>query len=236
MLEIKNLTVNYGKISALRDVSFCVNDNEIVSLIGANGAGKSTTLMSISGLVDPDSGSILYNGTEIIDARPSDIVRLGIAHIPEGRHIVPKMTVEENLILGTTAAGKIDKKEIYRRIEEQYEIFPRLKERYRQYGGTLSGGEQQMLAIARGLMLNPSLIMLDEPSLGLAPVIVSEIFAMIRKIRQMGKTVLLIEQNASIALSLSDRAYVLEAGQICMSGTGKELLRDEDVKKAYLGM
>lgn len=236
MLEVKNLSVNYGKISALRNVSFHIDSNEVVSLIGANGAGKSSALMCISGLVDASEGTILYDGIDITFARPSDIVRLGIAHVPEGRRIIPRLTVEENLIVGASAVKRIEKDELKRRMEQQYELFPRLKERYRQMGGTLSGGEQQMLAIARGLMLQPRLIMLDEPSLGLAPVIVTEIFEMIKKIKAMNTTVLLIEQNANMALSLSDRAYVIETGELCLSGSGAELLENESVKKAYLGM
>lgn len=236
MLEVKNLKVNYGHISALRDITFSVKENEIVSLIGANGAGKSTTLMTISGLVDPMQGSITFKGEDITYYTPNEIVDMRIAHIPEGRHVFPRMSVEDNLIVGTYANKNLKKENLTHLIEEQYEMFPRLKERRKQIAGTLSGGEQQMLAIARGMMLNPDLVMFDEPSLGLAPIIVTEIFELLLKIRKKGKTILLIEQNASIALQLSDRAYVLETGEIVLSGTGKELLNNEDVKKAYLGI
>jgi len=236
MLQIENLVVNYGKISALKGISLEVRKNEIVALIGANGAGKSTTLMSISGLVEKEAGTIRFCGEDITDVRPNRIVGYGISHVPEGRHIFGKMTVEENLITGTFADKKISKEAIKEKIQSLYDLFPRLGERRKQMGGTLSGGEQQMLAIARGLMIDPSLIMLDEPSLGLAPIVVQEIFSLILRIKSSGKTVLLIEQNANMALQVADRGYVLETGSICLSGTGKELLANEDVKKAYLGI
>lgn len=235
MLNISNLTVNYGYISALRNISLEVKENEIVSLIGSNGAGKTTTLMSISGLVNKQSGTITFDGKDITKTHAHSIVRMGISHVPEGRHVFPKLSVEDNLVMGTIGAGKVKKAERNSRMEEVFDLFPRLKERRKQAGGTLSGGEQQMLAIGRGLMNNPKLLMLDEPSLGLAPIIIEEIFELIEKIKSNGKTVLLIEQNASMALSISDRGYVLENGEIVLTGTGHELLVDEKVKKAYLG-
>lgn len=236
MLEIRNLVVNYGKISALRDISFKVPDKSIVSLIGANGAGKTTTLMAISGMVDPVSGNVIFDNMDITDCRPSTIVELGICHVPEGRHVFPELSVYENLVAGSISCKKLGKGERNARIEEQFALFPRLKERYKQMAGTMSGGEQQMLAIARGLMAKPRLLMLDEPSLGLAPIIVEEIFAMIEKVREAGMTVLLIEQNASLALQISDYAYAIELGKITLSGTGQELLNSEEVKKVYLGL
>jgi branched-chain amino acid transport system ATP-binding protein len=236
MLRIKDLVVNYGRISALKNISLNVHEKEIVALIGANGAGKSTTLLSISGLVERESGHIYFGNEDISDVKPSSIVNYGISHVPEGRHIFARMTVEENLITGTFANKKISRTQIKSRLNDMYDLFPRLGERNKQLGGTLSGGEQQMLAIARSLMINPKLIMLDEPSLGLAPIIVQEIFELIKKINEEGTTVLLIEQNASMALSIAHRGYVLENGNIVLTGTGKELLENEDVKKAYLGI
>lgn len=236
MLEIKNLKVSYGPFQALHGISFKVPKNQIISLIGANGAGKSTTLMTISGMVHKEFGAVFYNGTNISDLPPYNITRLGIAHIPEGRRIFPKLSVEDNLIIGTVSDKKITKDIQQKRIDEMYDLFPRLKERYRQNGGTLSGGEQQMLAIARGLMADPELIMLDEPSLGLAPIIVEEIFKIILRLKKQGKSILLIEQNATAALQITDYAYVLELGSISLEGTGKELLDNDDVKKAYLGI
>ena len=236
MLKVKNLKVNYGHISALNGISFEVPDNSIVSLIGANGAGKTTTLMAISGLVDAAEGQILLDDMDITDCRPNSIVQMGVCHVPEGRHIFPQMTVEENLVAGAIPCKKLPRAELQNRIEQQFELFPRLKERSSQMAGTMSGGEQQMLAISRGLMSNPKLLMLDEPSLGLAPIIVEEIFNMIEKVRKAGTTVLLIEQNASIALQISDYAYAIELGRISLSGTGQELLNSEDVKRVYLGM
>ena len=236
MLKVKNLKVNYGHISALNGISFEVPDNSIVSLIGANGAGKTTTLMAISGLVDAAEGQILLDDMDITDCRPSSIVQRGVCDVPEGRHVFPELSVYENLVAGAIPCKKLPRAELQNRIEQQFELFPRLKERSSQMAGTMSGGEQQMLAISRGLMSNPKLLMLDEPSLGLAPIIVEEIFNMIEKVRKAGTTVLLIEQNASIALQISDYAYAIELGRISLSGTGQELLNSEDVKRVYLGM
>lgn len=236
MLKVKNLKVNYGHISALNGISFEVPDNGIVSLIGANGAGKTTTLMAISGLVDAAEGQILLDDMDITDCRPNSIVQMGVCHVPEGRHVFPELSVYENLVAGAIPCKKLPRAELQNRIEQQFELFPRLKERSSQMAGTMSGGEQQMLAISRGLMSNPKLLMLDEPSLGLAPIIVEEIFNMIEKVRKAGTTVLLIEQNASIALQISDYAYAIELGRISLSGTGQELLNSEDVKRVYLGM
>ena len=236
MLKVKNLKVNYGHISALNGISFEVPDNSIVSLIGANGAGKTTTLMAISGLVDAAEGQILLDDMDITDCRPNSIVQMGVCHVPEGRHVFPELSVHENLVAGAIPCKKLPRAELQNRIEQQFELFPRLKERSSQMAGTMSGGEQQMLAISRGLMSNPKLLMLDEPSLGLAPIIVEEIFNMIEKVRKAGTTVLLIEQNASIALQISDYAYAIELGRISLSGTGQELLNSEDVKRVYLGM
>ena len=236
MLKVKNLKVNYGHISALNGISFEVPDNSIVALIGANGAGKTTTLMAISGLVDAAEGQILLDDMDITDCRPNSIVQMGVCHVPEGRHVFPELSVYENLVAGAIPCKKLPRAELQNRIEQQFELFPRLKERSSQMAGTMSGGEQQMLAISRGLMSNPKLLMLDEPSLGLAPIIVEEIFNMIEKVRKAGTTVLLIEQNASIALQISDYAYAIELGRISLSGTGQELLNSEDVKRVYLGM
>ena len=236
MLKVKNLKVNYGHISALNGISFEVPDNSIVSLIGANGAGKTTTLMAISGLVDAAEGQILLDDMDITDCRPNSIVQMGVCHVPEGRHVFPELSVYENLVAGAIPCKKLPRAELQNRIEQQFELFPRLKERSSQMAGTMSGGEQQMLAISRGLMSNPKLLMLDEPSLGLAPIIVEEIFNMIEKVRKAGTTVLLIEQNASIALQISDYAYAIELGRISLSGTGQELLNSEVVKRVYLGM
>ena len=235
MLKVDNLTVFYGYINALRDVSIEVNEGEIITLICGNGAGKTTTLMSISNLVEKTEGHITFRGEDITNRAPDKIVKLGISHVPEGRKIFPQLTVYENLIAGTFGKAKMGKEKIAELVEENYVLFPRLKERMKQPGGSLSGGEQQMLAIARGLMMDPTLIMLDEPSLGLAPIIVEEIFELISKIREIGKTVLLIEQNASMALSVADRGYVLETGHVTLSGTGQELLANPEVKRAYLG-
>ena len=236
MLSVKDLTISYGYISALRNVSFEIRNNEIVSLIGGNGAGKTTTLMAISGLVEKEEGTVLYKGQDITDLPAHQIVKKGICHVPEGRNIFPQLTVEENLIMGSMGNTKMSKADILLKLEEMFLLFPRLKERRKQAGGTLSGGEQQMLAIARGLVPDPSLIMLDEPSLGLAPIIVEEIFKLIMHIKESGKTVLLIEQNAALALQIADRGYVLERGEINLFGSGKELLVNPEVKKAYLGI
>ena len=236
MLVVQDLHVHYGHIHALRGVSLTVKQRQIVSLIGANGAGKTTTLMAISGIQPATSGSVSFEGQEIINHMGHETARVGLTHVPEGRHVFPKLTVEENLIMGSVANKAIDRKQTIARIQQMYELFPRMKERHRQAAGTLSGGEQQMLAIARGLMGDPKLIMLDEPSLGLAPIIVDEIFGLILRIREMGKTILLIEQNASLALSISDYAYVMELGQIVLEDTGKNLLANPEVKRAYLGI
>ena len=235
MLSIKNLSVNYGSISALRNENIEVRSGELVTLIGGNGAGKTSTLMAISNLVPKSGGTIMFKGKDITSLAPDKIVKMGLAHIPEGRRIFPALTVYENLVTGTMGNPTIKNKDIPLLIEEQYALFPRLKEREKQAGGSLSGGEQQMLAIARGLMLKPDIIMLDEPSLGLAPIIVEEIFELLAKLKAGGKTILLIEQNASMALSIADRGYVLATGEVIMEGTGKELLSDPQVIKAYLG-
>lgn len=236
MLKIDNLSVCYGHVEALRQVSLEVKEHEIVTLIGSNGAGKTTTLMAISSLAAKDGGRIEFAGTDITRLSPEKVVHLGLAHVPEGRRIFPSLTVYENLLMGTLGNKKLGKARIAELIEEQYALFPRLSERKNQAGGSLSGGEQQMLAVARGLMMDPKMIMLDEPSLGLAPIIVEEIFELILKIRDMGKTVLLIEQNASMALSIADRGYVIANGEVVLSGTGEDLLNNEDVKRAYLGV
>ncbi len=231
MLEIKDLYVNYGAVHALNGVSITVKDGEIVSLIGANGAGKTTTLRTITGLEKAASGSITFDGHDLRKIEPSKIITLKLAHVPEGRHIFPQMTVEENLEMGAFT----DQTDMAKTMADVYERFPRLKERKRQLAGTLSGGEQQMLAVGRALMSKPKLLMLDEPSLGLAPIVVREIFDIIRTVNQQGITVLLNEQNANMALKVADYAYVLETGTLTLSGTGAELLTNEQVKAAYLG-
>lgn len=233
LLELKNLYVNYGAIQALLDANIVVNEGEIVTLIGANGAGKTTTLRAISRLINPAKGQIFYNGQEITKSRPDQVVSLGIAQSPEGRRVLARQTVLINLELG--AYTRSDRLGIKSDIERQFITFPRLGERRHQLAGTLSGGEQQMLAIARALMSRPRLLLLDEPSLGLAPQIVREIFSVIRQLHQEGVTILLVEQNANLALQTANRGYVLEAGQLTLSGLGSELLKDERVKQAYLG-
>ena len=233
MLKINDLHVNYGGIEALRGISLEVPDGKIVTLIGANGAGKSTTLRTITGLVKAVSGSIQWDGEEILGKPIDKIVTTGIAMSPEGRRVFPDMTVLENLKIG--AYLRKDKAEIEKDIQWVYSLFPRLEERSWQLAGTLSGGEQQMLAVGRALMSRPKLLLLDEPSLGLAPLVVQDIFSIVREINRQGVTVLLIEQNANMALKIADVAYVLETGRITMSGTGAELLADERVKEAYLG-
>ena len=235
ILKVSDLSVNYGYVAAVRNVHLQVCKNEIVTLIGSNGAGKPTTLMAISNLVEKSSGQILFDNEDIGKLPPDQVVRKGIAHVPEGRKIFPRLSVYENLLVGSLGNPKLKKSEIEEQIEYIFSLFPRLKERRKQAGGSLSGGEQQMLAIGRGLMMKPELIMLDEPSMGLAPIIVEDIFELILKIRDTGKTILLIEQNASMALSIADRAYVLETGKITMEGKGSDLLNDENVKKVYLG-
>ncbi len=233
MLKINNLNVFFGGIHALKGISFDVPIGKIVTLIGANGAGKSTTLRTICGLIKPREGIIKFDNQEITHVATNKIIQKGIALIPEGRKIFPNLTVQENLSLG--AFSRIDSNETEKDREWVYELFPRIKERLWQKGGTLSGGEQQMLAISRGLMSKPKLLMMDEPSLGLAPLLVKEIFDIIQKIREDGITVLLIEQNAFAALKIADYAYVLETGKIVLQGTGADLLQDVRVKKAYLG-
>ena len=235
MLKVENLSVNYGYITALSEISFHVDQGEIITLIGSNGAGKTTSLHAISGLVHKAGGSVQFKGTDISRMAPDKIVKMGMCHVPEGRKIFPALSVYENLIAGSLGNPKLSKNRIQELLEEQYKLFPRLKERLIQAGGSLSGGEQQMLAISRGLMMDPDIVMLDEPSLGLAPIIVEGIFDLILQIRDMGKTILLIEQNASMALSIADRGYVLETGKIIMEGKGKDLLTDPRVKAAYLG-
>lgn len=238
MLELKNIRTAYGQIEALKGISLTINQGEIVCLIGNNGAGKSTTLMTISGILRPGSGSISFIGEDISAVPPHRIVEMGISHVPEGRRIFPRLTVKENLEMGAySLAGnhKPDVRGLKNQFDKVYELFPVLKERGKQMGGTLSGGEQQMLAISRALMSGPKLLLLDEPSLGLAPLIVTRIFRAIKEINHDGITVLLVEQNAHTALNLSNRGYVLENGKISMHGLGKELLNDEQVKKAYLG-
>ncbi len=233
LLEVKSLYVNYGAIKALLDINLVVNEGEIVTLIGANGAGKSTTLKTISRLVNPYKGQIFYNGRDITRLRPDQVVSLGIAQSPEGRRVLARQTVLTNLEMG--AYTRSDRLGIKSDIERQFLIFPRLGERRNQLAGTLSGGEQQMLAIARAVMSRPKLLLLDEPSLGLAPQIVREIFSVIRQLHEDGVTILLVEQNANLALQTANRGYVLEAGQLTLTGFASELLQDERVRKAYLG-
>lgn len=232
ILEIKSLCVNYGGIQALKNIDLLINKGEVVSLIGANGAGKSTTLRAISRLVNCRQGTIYYNGRDISRYPAYKVVNFGIAHSPEGRKILSRLTVLDNLTLGAYIRSD---NQIKADIEQQFNLFPRLAERRNQLAGTLSGGEQQMLAIARALMSKPQLLLLDEPSLGLAPAIVKDIFAIIQNLRSTGITILLVEQNANLALQIADRGYVLEAGCITLSGKATELLNDERVKKAYLG-
>ncbi|AGF74504.1 branched-chain amino acid transport system ATP-binding protein [Bartonella australis AUST/NH1] len=233
ILEIKNLHVHYGAIKAVQDLSMSIQKGSIVTLIGANGAGKSSTVRSIVGLNKSIHGEIIYKGESIIHKQPEEILRLGIALSPEGRRIIPHLTVLENLQLG--AYTRSDKAGVARDIKWIFDLFPRLRERCKQLSGTMSGGEQQMLAVGRSLMSNPDVVILDEPSLGLAPLLVREIFSIIQKINDMGKTVLLIEQNAFAALSVADYAYILEVGKILFHGEGKAVLSDPRVKKAYLG-
>lgn len=231
LLKVNDIHVYYGKIHAVKGVSFEVGQGEIVSLIGANGAGKSTALKTISGLLHPKQGSIEFMGKDITKLEPNKIVRLGLAQVPEGRRVFAHMSVMENIEMGAYILGRIPEEAV----EDVFSRFPRLKERSRQEAGTLSGGEQQMLAMARALMSKPRLIMMDEPSMGLSPILVEQIFSIIAELRQSGATILLVEQNANKALKITDRAYVLETGRITLSGSGRELLESEDVKKAYLG-
>ncbi len=233
MLKVNDLVVRYGMIEAIKGISFEVKDGQIVTLIGANGAGKTTTMHTISGLLQPYSGSIWLDETELSKLPPHKIVREGVAQCPERRRVFASQTVEENLLLG--AYTRKDKNEIQKDLENVYGLFPRLLERKKQLAGTLSGGEQQMLAMGRALMARPKIMLLDEPSMGLSPLLVKEIFHIIKDINSQGVTVLLVEQNAKMALGIADMAYVLETGKIVMSGTGEELLNSEDIKKAYLG-
>lgn len=234
MLTIENLNVFYGGIHALRGISLTVPDGQIVTLIGANGAGKSTTLRAISGIVKPASGSIVFDGQDLTQLQAHEIVSRGVVMVPEGRRVFPDMSVLENLYLG--AHSRTDHKAVMHDLDLVFDLFPRLKEREKQHAGTLSGGEQQMLALGRALMSNPKLLTMDEPSLGLAPILVEQVFAIIRRIHEEGKTILLIEQNARAALQVADYGYILETGQIVLQGPGSELAQNDAVRKAYLGI
>jgi branched-chain amino acid transport system ATP-binding protein len=233
LLKLDNIKTYYGNIRALKGISIEVDENEIVCLIGGNGAGKSTTLMTISGVLTPVEGDVLFQGQSIVGVRADSIVQMGICQVPEGRMIFPLLTVMENLDLG--AYLRNDKEGIKEALDRVFELFPAMSERRKQYGGTLSGGEQQMLAIARALMGRPKLLLLDEPSLGLAPIFVDSIFETIHQINEQGTTILLVEQNAQLALQYSNRGYVLETGEIALAGTSEDLLTNEQVRKAYLG-
>lgn len=233
MLNVNDLNVSYGAIHALKGVTFNLQEGEVVALIGANGAGKSTTLNAISGLLRPDSGEISFEGEDLTQTAPAQIVRKGIVQVPEGRKIFARMSVMENLEMGAYTLN--DKDQIQKHLERVFEIFPRLEERQRQMGGTLSGGEQQMLAMGRSLMANPRLLLLDEPSMGLAPILVEQIFEVIQSINEQGVSILLVEQNAQMALSIADRAYVLETGTVALSGAAETLMENPEVKAAYLG-
>jgi branched-chain amino acid transport system ATP-binding protein len=231
ILSVDDIEVRYGAIRALKGVSFNVREGEVVALLGANGAGKTTTQKTVSGMLRPTLGSITFDGRRIDGIPAHELISLGICHVPEGRHVFPRMTVEENLEMGAFRFKKVDQADL----ERVLEMFPRLRERFKQLGGTLSGGEQQMLAIGRAIMGKPKLLLLDEPSMGLAPLIVQQIFEIVRDINASGVTVLLVEQNAAQALSLADRGYVLETGEIVLEGTGAELLADDRIRAAYLG-
>ncbi len=235
LLELKNVASYYGSVQALKSVSLRVEQGEVVTLLGANGAGKSTTLRTISGLLRPASGEVWFDGQPIHNMAPEKIVRLGISHVPEGRRIFPGLTVRENIMLGTSNRGSLPKKQMEQEVGEMFDIFPVIKPFENALGWTLSGGQQQMLAVARGLMAKPKLLLLDEPSLGLAPVIVQQLFATIRIIHARGTTILLVEQNANMALSVANRGYVLETGEMKIEGSPKELLGNEEVRAAYLG-
>jgi len=234
MLTVNNIDVFYGDLQVLWDLSFEVREGEILVLIGANGAGKSTTIKTISSLLKPKKGSIDFNGVRLDHKEPYDIIQLGIVHVPEGRKLFPEMSVEENLIMGSLYGEAKAKR--FETMEHVFELFPRLKERRKQWAGTLSGGEQQMAAIGRGLMSLPKIMMFDEPSLGLAPILVQDIFRMINRIKEEGVTVLLVEQNVTQTLAMCDRAYVLENGRILLEGTGTELMENEQVREAFLGI
>ncbi len=233
MLSVKDLHVHYGAIHAIKGVSLEVNDGEVVSLIGANGAGKTTILHTISGLLKATSGTVTLGDANLRATEPYKIINLGMAHVPEGRHVFARMTVMENLRMGAYVLDNKD--QVSKNLEEVFKSFPRLKERARQLAGTLSGGEQQMLATGRALMTNPKILLMDEPSMGLSPILVKEIFRIIQTLHERGITILLVEQNAKVALSVSSRAYVLETGSIAMSGNAAELMEDDRVRKAYLG-
>ncbi|MBQ9086670.1 MAG: ABC transporter ATP-binding protein [Clostridia bacterium] len=233
LLQVKDLEVYYGVIQALKGISFHVNEGEIVSLIGANGAGKTTTLHTVTGLLHPKHGSVVYAGQNLAKVPAHKIVSMGLAHVPEGRRVFQNLSVYDNLLLG--AYTQTDKEKISRQMDSVFDQFPRLKERRRQLAGTLSGGEQQMLAMGRALLSDPKMIVMDEPSMGLSPLLVSEIFEIIQSFRAAGKTVLLVEQNAKKAMTVSDRVYVLETGSIIKEGMASDLINDESIKKAYLG-
>lgn len=233
MLEVKDIEVYYGMIQALKGISFEVNEGEVIALIGANGAGKTTTLHTITGLLSPKKGSVVFEGQDITKVPAHKIVSLGMAHVPEGRRVFAELSVYQNLKMG--AYTRKDKDEIAKTLEMVYKRFPRLEERKNQLAGTLSGGEQQMLAMGRALMSHPKIIVMDEPSMGLSPILVNEIFDIIKEVSASGTTVLLVEQNAKKALSIADRAYVLETGKIVLEGDAKELMNDDSIKKAYLG-
>lgn len=235
LLELDQVVATYGKVQALRGLSLRVEEQEIVALLGANGAGKSTTMRTISGLIAPQSGSLRFAGHDITGLRPEKIVRLGIAHVPEGRRVFPGLTVRENILLGASNRGRVPRSELESDLARMLEIFPVLREFTDTLGWRLSGGQQQMVAIARGLMAHPRLLLLDEPSLGLAPLIVRQVFKVIGDIRKLGTTVLLVEQNAHMALSIADRGYVLETGSLVTEGKPQQLLDNEDIRAAYLG-
>ena len=233
MLEVKDLEVSYGKIKAVKGISFTVEEGEVVTLIGTNGAGKTTTLRTISGLLRPTKGSVTFKGQDLTKVPAHEVVQLGVAHSPEGRRIFPRLSVEENLMLG--AFARKDRAGIHKDLERAFDLFPILRERRGQPAGTFSGGEQQMLAIGRAMLSRPKLLMLDEPSMGLSPLMMQRIMSTIRELQSEGVTILLVEQNAQAALSLADHGYVLEVGKIVLDGTGQALLTDENVRKAYLG-
>ena len=233
LLEVKDLYVNYGVIPALKGISFEVEEGEVIALIGANGAGKTTTLHTVTGLIEPSGGTIMFDGKDITKTPADKIVAMGMAHVPEGRRVFPDMTVYQNLMLG--AFTRKDPAEKQASLENVYEHFPRLKERTKQLAGTLSGGEQQMLAMGRALMSRPKILLMDEPSMGLSPILVGEIFNIIESVSSQGTTILLVEQNAQKALNIADRAYVLETGSIAMSGPAEQLRNDDSIRKAYLG-
>jgi branched-chain amino acid transport system ATP-binding protein len=235
LLELKHVSSAYGSVEALRGVSLKVDAGEVVTLLGANGAGKSTTLRTISGLIRPTAGEVWFDGQRIDTISAEQIVRLGLSHVPEGRRIFPGLTVRENIMLGSTSRGRLPKRELEEGVEQMFAIFPDIKRFENALGWTLSGGQQQMLAVARGLMAKPKLLLLDEPSLGLAPVIVQQLFATIREIHARGTTILLVEQNAHMALSVASRGYVLETGSLTVEGSTADLLDNEEVRAAYLG-